>query len=152
MLRIHAIIIALNEEDFIKETIKPIYELCSGISVVTQYDRDYYGKKVKPDNTVNHVLDIDDPDGKIHLVVRRYNDETASRNHEMKAIMFNAAKGIQPLLGQKPARTQPYSRATDTMFQLTQCDLLAGVHFSHPSGHQLLPFRTFVPQADHVSV
>lgn len=96
MLRIHAIIIALNEEDFIKETIKPIYELCSGISVVTQYDRDYYGKIVKPDNTVKQVLDIDDPDGKIHLVVRRYNDETASRNHEMKAVMFNAAKGIQP--------------------------------------------------------
>jgi len=43
-LRIHAIIIALNEEDFIEETIKPIYKYCSGISVVTQYDRDYYGK------------------------------------------------------------------------------------------------------------
>lgn len=94
-MRIHAIIIALNEEDFITETIKPIYEYCSGISVITQYDRDYYGRLVKPDTTVQKVLDYPDPEGKIHLVVRRYNDETASRNHEMMAILSNAAKGIQ---------------------------------------------------------
>lgn len=94
MLKIHAIIIALNEEDFIAETIKPIYQLCSGISVITQYDRDYYGKSLQPDTTVQKVLDFPDPEGKIHLVVRRYNDETASRNHEMGAILHNAAKGI----------------------------------------------------------
>jgi len=94
-LRIHAIIIALNEEDFIEETIKPIYAHCSGISVITQYDRDYYGNKVQPDSTAQKVLNYQDPEGKIHLVVRRFNDETASRNHEMNAVMFNAAKGIQ---------------------------------------------------------
>ena len=93
-MRIHAIIIALNEEDFIAETIKPIYNLCSGISVITQYDRDYYGKSIIPDNTVNKVLSYPDPEGKIQLVVRRYNDETASRNHEMMALMCDASKGI----------------------------------------------------------
>jgi hypothetical protein len=93
-LKIHAIIIALNEEDFIIETIKPLYNYCSGISVVTQYDRDYYSKKVIPDSTVYNVLNYPDPEGKIHLVVRRYNDETASRNHEMAAILSNASKGI----------------------------------------------------------
>lgn len=93
-MKIHAIIIALNEEDFIAETIKPLYQLCSGISVITQYDRDYYGKTVQPDTTVQKVLDFPDPEGKIHLIVRRYNDETASRNHEMGAILHNAAKGI----------------------------------------------------------
>lgn len=95
-MRIHAIIIALNEEDFITETIKPLYSQCSGISVITQYDRDYYSKPVKPDNTVNLVLNYPDPEGKIHLVARRYNDETASRNHEMNALLFDASKGIQP--------------------------------------------------------
>jgi hypothetical protein len=95
MLKIHAIIIALNEEDFIQETIKPLYAHCSGISVITQYDRDYYGKIVKPDSTVQKVLDFPDPEGKIHIVVRRYNDETASRNHEMKALMFDASRHIQ---------------------------------------------------------
>ena len=93
-MNIHAIIIALNEEDFITEAIRPIYNHCSGISVVTQYDRDYYGKPVKPDATVEKVLSYPDPEGKIHLVVRRYNDETASRNHEMMSVMCDASKGI----------------------------------------------------------
>jgi hypothetical protein len=95
-MNIHAIIIALNEEDFITETIKPLYNYCSGISIITQYDRDYYGKMVTPDATVEKVLSYPDPEGKIHLVVRRYNDETASRNHEMKAMMYDASKGIIP--------------------------------------------------------
>ena len=95
-LRIHAIIIALNEEDFIIETIKPLYENCCGISVITQYDRDYYGKAMVPDTTIKKVLDFPDPAGKIHLVVRKYNDETASRNHEMRALLFDAARNILP--------------------------------------------------------
>jgi len=94
-MRIHAIIIALNEEDFITETIRPLYNHCSGISIITQYDRDYYSKPVEPDNTLSCVLNYPDPEGKIHLVVRRYNDETASRNHEMNALLFDASKRIQ---------------------------------------------------------
>jgi len=84
-MRIHAIVIALNEEDFITETLKPLYPHCSGLSVITQYDRDYYRAPVTPDATVEQVLNFPDPDGKVSLVVRRYTDETASRNHEMLA-------------------------------------------------------------------
>jgi len=95
-LRIHAICIALNEEDFIAEAIKPLYQVCSGISVITQYDRDYYNKEVIPDKTVERVLNFPDPGGKIHLIVRRYNDETASRNHEMLSILANPTRKIIP--------------------------------------------------------
>ena len=45
-----------------------------------------------PDTTVEKVLSFSDPEGKIHLVARRYNDETASRNHEMMSVMCNASK------------------------------------------------------------
>lgn len=93
-LRIHAICIALNEEDFITEFLKSMYPFCSGLSVITQYDRDYYGKAVVPDNTVKYALDFPDPEGKIHVVARRYNDETASRNHEMMSILCDGSKGI----------------------------------------------------------
>lgn len=95
-MRIHAICIALNEEDFIPELLKSMYPFCSGISIITQYDRDYYGKMVTPDNTVKLALDFKDPEGKVHVVARRYNDETASRNHEMLSIMSDASKGIRP--------------------------------------------------------
>lgn len=94
-LRVHAILIALNEEDFISENLRVLYPHCSGISVITQYDRDYYGKHVVPDQTVQKALSFDDPEGKIHVVIRRYNDETASRNHEMEAILTDSSKNIQ---------------------------------------------------------
>ena len=95
-MRIHAICIALNEEDFIVELLKSMYPFCSGISIITQYDRDYYGKKVVPDNTVKYALDFPDPEGKIHVIARRYNDETSSRNHEMMSILSNGSIGIRP--------------------------------------------------------
>jgi hypothetical protein len=95
-MRIHAICIALNEEDFIAELLKSMYPFCSGISIITQYDRDYFGKRVIPDNTVKYALDYPDPEGKIHVITRRYNDETASRNHEMMSVLANASEGIKP--------------------------------------------------------
>ena len=95
-MRIHAICIALNEEDFIVELLKSMYPFCSGISIITQYDRDYYGKHVVPDNTVSLALNFPDPEGKVHVVARRYNDETSSRNHEMMSILSNASNGIKP--------------------------------------------------------
>lgn len=82
-LQIHAIILALNEEIFIKAQLNTIYSFCSGISVITQYDRDWYGKPVVPDDTVNIALNYPDPAGKIHLLIRRLPDEAAARNMEM---------------------------------------------------------------------
>ena len=95
-LKVHAIIIALNEEDFIAETLKPLYPHCSGLSVITQYDRDYHLNRVQPDLTVQKVLQFPDPEGKIHLVVRRYIDETASRNHEMLSLLTHPEQGVLP--------------------------------------------------------
>ncbi len=94
-IRVHAIILALNEESFIEETIRPIYDHLSGISVITQYDRDYYGNKLKPDSTALKVLNYPDPEGKIHFVCRRFVDETAARNMEMLSVLSNPIKGKQ---------------------------------------------------------
>ncbi len=85
--RIHAIILALNEEVFIKAQLDTIYPFCSAISVITQYDRDWYGKPVVADKTVDLVLKYPDPLGKINLVMRRLPDEAAARNMEM--LSFN---------------------------------------------------------------
>jgi hypothetical protein len=93
-LRIHAICLALNEEPFIEACIDSIYDHCSGISVVSQYDRDYYNNPVKPDQTIKKVLDFPDPQGKIHTVVRRYKDETVARNHEMQALLTRPYRGV----------------------------------------------------------
>ncbi|MBC7748391.1 MAG: hypothetical protein H7Z76_07420 [Methylotenera sp.] len=81
----HAIILALNEEAFIKAQLDAIYSFCSSISIITQYDRDWYAKEVTPDATATIILNYPDPEGKIQLVVRRLPDEAAARNMEMLA-------------------------------------------------------------------
>jgi hypothetical protein len=86
-MRIHAIILALNEEDFVKPLLETVYPFCNRISFVTQYDRDWYGNPTRPDQTANIILDYPDPKGKINLVVRRLPDEAAARNMEM--LSFN---------------------------------------------------------------
>src|SRR5258708_15091841 len=93
-LRVHAIILALNEEVFIQNHLRTLYPFCSGISVLTQYDRDWYGKPVKPDRTVELVSNFPDPEGKIHLVVRRFPDEAAARNCEMLVLSSNTHRQI----------------------------------------------------------
>lgn len=95
-LKIHVICLALNEEIFIEEFISALYPFVKGISVITQYDRDYYGNKLIPDSTVKKVIDYPDPDGKIHLIVRRFMDETSARNHEILSLLTKPYKGIIP--------------------------------------------------------
>jgi hypothetical protein len=92
--KIHAIILALNEEVFMKAQLDTIYPYCSGISVITQYDRDWYGKFVTPDRTVELVLNYPDPEGKIQLVIRRLPDEAAARNMEMLSFNKESWRGI----------------------------------------------------------
>lgn len=93
-LRIHAIVLALNEEAFIANQLAALYPFCSGISVLTQYDRDWYGKRVTPDATALRVINHADPAGKIHFVMRRFPDQAAALNSEMAALSSNAARGV----------------------------------------------------------
>lgn len=93
-LRIHAIVLALNEEPFMSNVLTMLYPYCSGISVLTQYDRDWYGKPVTPDRTLAIAADFPDAGGKIHVVLRRWRDQSAALNCEMAALSSGAAKGV----------------------------------------------------------
>lgn len=93
-LKVHAIILALNEEVFIKAQLDTIYAFCDRISIITQYDRDWYGKTVIPDQTVPIILNYPDPGGKIHLVIRKLPDEAAARNMEMLSFTLKSCRGI----------------------------------------------------------
>lgn len=93
-LRIHAIVLALNEEPFIANVLAMLYPYCSGISVLTQYDRDWYGKPVTPDRTLDIAANYPDPEGKVHVSLRRWRDQSAALNNEMAALSSDAAKGV----------------------------------------------------------
>src|SRR6266480_5968613 len=111
-LRIHAVVLALNEEVFIEHQLRTLYPFCSGISVLTQYDRDWYGNAVKPDRTADLVLKFPDPEGKIHLVVRRFPDEAAARNAEMLALASRPERRVMSH-GSSENRIQKFHRAPD---------------------------------------
>ena len=93
-LRVHAIVKALNEEHFIINQLKSLYPFCDKISILTQYDRDWYGKMVIPDNTVPLILNFPDPEGKIHISIRKFPDETSGVNMEMLNFNRKAYKHI----------------------------------------------------------
>jgi len=112
-LKIHVICLALNEELFIAEVLKPLYPFCSGISVISQYDRDWYGKPIHPDKTASIVLDYPDPEGKIHFIVRRNIDEAATRNQEMLALQNRCARTITPHGGGTKEEVLEYHSAPD---------------------------------------
>ena len=40
----------------IENQLRTLYPFCSGISVLTQYDRDWYGNTIEPDRTADLVL------------------------------------------------------------------------------------------------
>ena len=94
-LILHAIILALNEEPFIKVQLDTIYPFCNRISIITQYDRDWYGQMLTPDATVSIILNYPDPDGKINLIIRRFPDEAAARNMEMLSFNRKSFNGIK---------------------------------------------------------
>jgi hypothetical protein len=108
-IRVHAIILALNEEDFIYNCIDAIYPFCSGVSVVTQYDRNWRGEMLVPDNTVSNVLSYPDREGKISLVVRRHIDEAIARNAEMRSIFTQGSFSINPHDATRKQITHRYS-------------------------------------------
>jgi hypothetical protein len=93
-LRIHALILALNEEVFITNLLNTLYPFCSGLSVMTQYDRDWFGTRVQPDSTLQLAANYPDPEGKIHLVLRRWQSQPAALNCEIGALSSRAAKGV----------------------------------------------------------
>ena len=94
-MKIHAICLALNEEPFMVPLLDSLYPFCSGISIMSQYDRDWYGNRVEPDKTIENVLSYPDPEGKIRLVIRRWKDEAVARNHEMLSVASAPHQGVQ---------------------------------------------------------
>jgi hypothetical protein len=144
-MRIHAIVLALNEEPFIEHQLRTLYPFCSGMSVLTQYDRDWYGNEVKPDRTVELVLGFADPQGKIHLVVRKFPDEAAARNCEILSLMARPDRSVMSH-GSSSDRISTFHQVPDYFFIVdadefydpaTLPDILAYLERRRPRGMRI---------------
>jgi len=88
-MKISAVIVALNEAEYIQPCIKAIYPFVDRIKIQTGYDRGWTGKVVTPDATVQKILEIPDRDGKISLHISRIPDEAIARNWLMRSDGYN---------------------------------------------------------------
>lgn len=84
-MKISVILIALNEQEFIKPCIRAIYPFVDRIRIQTNYDRSWKGELVEPDQTVKRIIDVPDPAGKISLHLFRVPDEAIARNWLMRS-------------------------------------------------------------------
>ena len=88
-MKITAIIVALNESEFIKACVKAIYPFVDRIKIQTGYDRSWSGSTVTPDNTISKILEIPDQEGKVSLFISRIPDESIARNWLMRSDGYN---------------------------------------------------------------
>lgn len=83
-MKITAIVVALNEAEFIQPCLKAIYPFVDRIKIQTNYDRSWSGELITPDETVKKILEIPDEQGKISIHIYRIPDEAIARNWLMR--------------------------------------------------------------------
>jgi len=87
-MKITAIIVVLNDAEFITPCIRAIYDFVDQISIQTNYDRGWNGSLISPDDTVKKILEIPDEKGKISLHVMRMPDDAFARNQLMRSATY----------------------------------------------------------------
>lgn len=109
-MNITAIIIALNEQEFITKCISAIYSFVTRLFVITNYDTDYSGYHHQPDLTYERIVNLDDPDKKVILLFnRRIIDETIQRNWAMLT--------DQSLFRSSRLKFLPHAHSKDEIFE-----------------------------------
>src|SRR5207302_4404430 len=71
-----------------------------------------YRNTIEPDRTADLVLKFPDPEGKIHLVARRFPDEAAARNAEMLSLTSRPERRVMSH-GSSETRIRDFHRAPD---------------------------------------
>jgi len=93
-MRLAAVLLLFKERSFVEACVRAIYPVVDSICCVSRYDRNLAGKAVEPDDTLQVLLDIPDPDNKLRLVVNRGLEGLPGRNAE--AQQRNAAMALDP--------------------------------------------------------
>ncbi len=93
-MRLSAIMLLFKEQAFVEAGIRAIYPVVDSICCATQRDRNYGGDPIQPDQSIETLLQIPDPENKIRLVVQR--DLRDVPGTESESRMRNAAMALDP--------------------------------------------------------
>jgi hypothetical protein len=93
-VRLAAVLLLFKEQAFVEACVRAIYPVVDSICICTRHDRNFAGKPIEPDESVNILLNVPDPGNKVRLVLQRNLDNLPGRNSE--AQLRNAAMALDP--------------------------------------------------------
>lgn len=93
-MRLAAVILLFKEQAFIEACVRAIYPVVDSICCVSRHDRNFAGQPLVPDESLDVLLRIPDPENKIRVVIRRDLEQLPGLNSEAK--LRNAAMELDP--------------------------------------------------------
>lgn len=94
-MRLAAIMLLFKERAFVEASIRAIYPVVDAIVCPTRHDRNFAGKELAPDDTLDVVLKIPDPDNKIKIVIDRGLTQVRHGDNS-EARLRNTAMDLEP--------------------------------------------------------
>lgn len=93
-MRLAAVLLLFKEAAFVEASVRAIYPVVDSICCCTRHDRNFAGQPIEPDQSLEVLLRIPDPDDKIRVVIRRHLDDMPGDNSEAR--LRNAAMALDP--------------------------------------------------------
>ena len=93
-MRLAAVMLIFKEQHFIEAAVRAIYPVVDSICCASRHDRNFSGEPVTPDETLDVLMKIPDPDDKIKLVMQRDLSRVPGQNSEAR--LRNAAMALDP--------------------------------------------------------
>jgi hypothetical protein len=93
-MRLAAVLLFFKEPHFIEACVRAIYPVVDSICCPSQVDRNFAGREITPDETLQRLLSTPDPDNKLRLVIKRNLDDVPGDDTEAR--LRHAAMALDP--------------------------------------------------------
>jgi hypothetical protein len=93
-MRLAAIMLLFKEHAFIEACVRAIYPVVDSICCTSRYDRNFAGDPIEPDQSLNVLLQVPDPQNKIKVMIQRDLSQVVGNNTEAR--LRNAAMALDP--------------------------------------------------------
>jgi hypothetical protein len=94
-MRVAAILLLFKERAFVEACVRAIYPVVNSICCATRHDRNFAGRPLEPDDSLEVLLRVPDPQDKICIVLQRNLEQVPGENSEAR--LRNAAMALDPL-------------------------------------------------------
>lgn len=93
-MRLAAVVLVFKEQSFVEASVRAVYPIVDSICCASRHDRNFSGREIAPDQSLEVLLRVPDPQDKIRVVVQRDLSQVPGGNSEAK--LRNAAMALDP--------------------------------------------------------